>query len=107
MEVLCIWKRVFKAIGYKPNRELSILCDNKQTVSLLVSEEPQFRTNLKHIDIYHHWLRQEIQAKRLRVEWVDTKNMVADGLTKILRGQKFLDWRQHQGLVDIADLKQE
>ncbi|EED13808.1 hypothetical protein TSTA_100530 [Talaromyces stipitatus ATCC 10500] len=104
---LQVWKRVFKAIDYKPDRELSIKCDNKQTVSLLISEEPQFRTNLKHIDIYHHWLRQEVRAKRLQIDWVDTKSMVADGLTKVLRGQRFLDWRQHQGLVDISHLMQE
>ncbi|EED18992.1 conserved hypothetical protein [Talaromyces stipitatus ATCC 10500] len=83
---LQVWKRVFRSIGFKPDRELSIQCDNKQTVALLTSEEPQFRTNLKHVDIYHHWLRQEISKKRLRIEWVDTKRMAADGLTKILRG---------------------
>ncbi|EED11966.1 conserved hypothetical protein [Talaromyces stipitatus ATCC 10500] len=67
----------------------------------------QFHTNLKHVDIYHHWLQQEVSKKRLRIEWVDTKRMVADGLTKVLHGQQFLDWRKHQGLVDIADLVQE
>ncbi|EED14304.1 conserved hypothetical protein [Talaromyces stipitatus ATCC 10500] len=104
---LQVWKRVFRSIGFKPDRELSIQCDNKQTVALLTSEEPQFRTNLKHVDIYHHWLRQEISKKRLRIEWVDTKRMAADGLTKILRGQPFLDWRKHQGLVNIGHLTQE
>ena len=104
---LHVWKRIFESIRFVPDRELSILCDNKQTVLLLTSEEPQFRTNLKHIDIYHHWLRQEVQAQRLRIEWVDTKGMIADGFTKILRGQRFLDWLQHQGLVDITHLLQE
>lgn len=65
---LQVWKRVFRSIGFKLDRELTIQCDNKQTVLLLTSEEPQFRTNLKHIDIYHHWLRQEIRCGRLRVE---------------------------------------
>lgn len=104
---LQVWKRIFESIRFVPDRELSILCDNKQTVSLLTSQEPQFRTNLKHVDIYHHWLRQEVQAQRLRIEWVDTKGMIADGFTKILRGQRFLEWRQHQGLTDIATLLQE
>lgn len=104
---LQVWKRVFEAIRFIPDRPLSIMCDNKQTVSLLVSEDPQFKTSLKHVDIYHHWLRQEVQAGRLRIEWVNTKGMAADGFTKVLRGQRFLDWRQHQGLTDIADLVQE
>lgn len=100
-----VWKRVFKSIGYRPDRELSIHCDNKQTVLLLTAEE--FRTSLRHVDIYHHWLRQEVRAGRLRVEWVATKDMIADGLTKVLRGQQFLNWRQHQGLVDIRTFAHE
>ncbi|KAL3702653.1 hypothetical protein TMatcc_011232 [Talaromyces marneffei ATCC 18224] len=104
---LHVWKRVFKSIGYTPDRELCIQCDNKQTILLLTAEDPQFRTNLKHVDIYHHWLRQEIRCNRLRVEWVGTKEMIADGFTKILHGQAYLDWRQHQGLVDITTLIHE
>ncbi|EED21271.1 hypothetical protein TSTA_085020 [Talaromyces stipitatus ATCC 10500] len=104
---LYVWKRVFKAIGFKTDRELSIRCDNKQTVLLLTREDPHFRTNLRHIDIYHHWLRQEVQCGRLHIEWVPTKEMIADGLTKVLKGQQFLDWRKHQGLTDIAHLVQE
>ncbi|EED12022.1 conserved hypothetical protein [Talaromyces stipitatus ATCC 10500] len=66
--------------------------------------EPNFYTSLRHIDIYHHWLHQEIQSKQLHIQWVDTKRMVADGLTKLLKGQIFVNWRKHQGLVDIAHL---
>ncbi|EED15707.1 reverse transcriptase family protein [Talaromyces stipitatus ATCC 10500] len=104
---LYVWKRVFKAIGFKTDRELSIQCDNKQTVLLLTREDPHFRTNLQHIDIYHYWLRQEVRCGRLHIEWVPTKEMIADGLTKVLKGQQFLDWRKHQGLTDIAHLVQE
>jgi hypothetical protein len=28
----------------------------------------ELRTKLKHVDIHHHWLRQEVQAKRLLIE---------------------------------------
>jgi hypothetical protein len=31
-----------------------------------------------------HWLRQEVQAKRLLIEWIPTANMPAGGFTKIL-----------------------
>jgi hypothetical protein len=39
-----------------------ILCDNKQTVLILEQEQPNFKTQLKHInDVHNHWLRQEVQ----------------------------------------------
>jgi hypothetical protein len=104
---LYVWKRVFKAIGFKLDRELSLRCDNKQTVLLLTREDPHFQTSLRHVDIYHHWLRQEVQCKRLHIQWIPTNEMRADGLTKVLKGQQFLDWRKHQGLRDIAHLVQE
>ncbi|EED13956.1 centromeric histone H3 htr12, putative [Talaromyces stipitatus ATCC 10500] len=75
--------------------------------SLIENSQSNFHMNLKHVNIYHHWLRQEVSKKRLHIKWVDTKRMVADSLTKVLHGQQFLDWRKHQGLVDIADLVQE
>jgi reverse transcriptase-like protein len=33
------WKRLFNAIGFDPEHELSIKCDNKQTIDLLTNEE--------------------------------------------------------------------
>jgi hypothetical protein len=103
---LMVWKRLFKSIGFDPKQAMSIACDNRQTVRLLTHEEPQFHTNLRHIDIYHHWLRQEIAAGRMAIHWVSTNDMAADGLTKLLSGQKMKAFIQHLGLRNIDSLLQ-
>ena len=47
-------------------------------------ERSIFQTKLRHVDIHRLWVRQEVQAKRLQIEWLNTSEMPADGLTKPL-----------------------
>lgn len=101
---MSMWKRLFKAIRFDPKHELAIRCDNQQTIRLLIKEAPQLRTKLRHVDIHHHWLRQEVQAGRILIRWTETKNMAADGLTKLLPRQKHTEFIQLMGMEDIGNL---
>ncbi|KAJ5101017.1 hypothetical protein N7456_007069 [Penicillium angulare] len=99
-----MWKRLFTAIRFDPEHPLSIKCDNQQTVGLLTKEQPQLRTKLRHVDIHHHWLRQEVQAENITVQWTETNEMIADGLTKLLPRQKHADFVRQLGMEDIENL---
>jgi len=77
-------KRLFRFIRFDPDHPEVIHCDNKQTVDLLMRERSIFQTKLRHVDIHRLWVRQEVQAKRLQIEWLNTSEMPADGLTKPL-----------------------
>lgn len=98
------WRRLFKAIQLDPGHKLTILCDNQQTIRLVTAEYPHLTTKLKHIDIQHHWLRQEISNGNIQIEWVPTAEMPADGLTKALPRQKHEIFIHQLGLVDISKL---
>ena len=100
----CIWWiRLFRAIQFDlQDSEPTIYCDNRQTIRLLQKETLKLDTKLKHVDIHQSWLRQEVQAKRIRVEWVPTADMVADGLTKELPAQKHASFVRQLNLVDIS-----
>jgi hypothetical protein len=65
-----------------------IECDNQQTVDLLTREKSTFQTKLRHIDIHQLWIRQEVQARQLRIEWVKSAEIIADSLTKRLSTEK-------------------
>ncbi len=98
------WERIFKAIRFDPGHQLSAGCDNKQTIGLLTSKIPKFNTKLRHVDINHHWLRQQVQEGRIHINWVQTADMPADGLTKALPSQKHQVFIQQLGLVDISTI---
>ena len=63
----------------------------------------EFNTKLRHIDIHHHWLRQEVQEGRIKIDWMPTASMAADGLTKALLCQKHEAFIEQLNLVDIEE----
>ena len=96
------WNRFFKAIDFNLEFTPALWCDNQQTVSIATKPIERLQTKLKHVDIHHHWLRQEVSENRLHVEWKPTAQMPADGLTKILSRQKHLSFTQQLGLTDVS-----
>ena len=50
------------------------------------------------------WLCQEVDQDQLMVKWQSTAEMPADGLTKVLPGQKHKEFVRQLGLVNIHDL---
>jgi hypothetical protein len=95
------WQRIFRDIGLCLQHDVGAACDNQQTIRLLTSTTPRLVTKLRHVDIKHHWLRQEIQANRIKVYWVPTAKMRADGLTKTLSIQQHEKFVQQLSLVAL------
>ncbi|KID81271.1 polyprotein [Metarhizium guizhouense ARSEF 977] len=92
---------LFKALKIKLNEPLLLEIDNKQTIRLLVEESAKLTTQLRHVDIYQHWLRQEVQNERIKVRWVESKDMVADGMTKALPKVRHIEFLRQLRIEDI------
>ena len=103
------WKRLFSSIelDLEEASDEPLLCDNKQTVQVLQKDQPVFKTQLKHVDIQNHWLRQEVQQRHIRVRWIPTLRMPADGLTKALPKQRHDEFVRMLNLVNINQLIQD
>jgi hypothetical protein len=99
------WRRFFTQIKLQLN-SYKVECDNQQTIRLFTTPAIKLATKLKHIDIHHHWLRQEVQDQKLQLKWIPTSEMPADGFTKALPTQKHLQFIKQLGLVDIRHLVQ-
>ncbi|KAI0996704.1 hypothetical protein K3495_g11479 [Podosphaera aphanis] len=98
------WIRLFKNIGLDLNLDAIISLDNQQTIRLIQKEAPKLVTKLKHVDIYQLWIRQECQAGNIKVEWVPTAEMVADGFTKELSPQQHAKFIKQISMEDIKTL---
>jgi hypothetical protein len=96
------WQQLFRTLSYDPGHSVSISCDNEQKLCLLNHENPLLSTKLWHVDIHQHWLRQEVLTERLLVNWLPTREMPSDGLTKPLSRQKRMTFLGLLGLVDIT-----
>jgi hypothetical protein len=97
------WMRFFAGISLTLDCTPTIWCDNQQTVGIVTKQQDKLHTKVKHVDIHQLWIRQEVEASRINVQWVPTDRMLADGLTKILPKQKFAEFIRQLGLMDITN----
>ena len=100
------WSRLFELIEFDLGNDLTIQCDNRQTIRALISENPRFSTKLRHVDIHSHWLRQEVINKRISINWVPSAQILADGFTKALPIQRHKEFINLLGLVKAEGPKQ-
>ena len=79
---------------------IALKCDNQSAIAL--ANNPVLHSRTKHIDIQHHFIRNEVIDGRINLSYIPTENMVADGLTKPLTHVKFFSFiRQlHMEITD-------
>lgn len=80
----------------KCTQAVVIYCDNQGAMAL--AKNPQFHARTKHIDIQHHYVREQVTAGNVTLDYVPTEQQVADGLTKALSKDKFEKFRMLIGL---------
>jgi hypothetical protein len=85
-----------------PSNTITIHCDNMQTIGLVNKEISKLQTKLRHVDIHNHWLRQEVSSGKITVEYVPSSEMIADGFTKVLPGNKWTGFLHQVGLVEMT-----
>eukprot|EP00253_Pinus_taeda_P024064 PITA_24064 len=66
---------------------ISILCDNTSAIS--ISKNPFMHSKTKHIPIKYHFLREQVLEQKVKLEYVPSKEQVADIFTKPLPGETF------------------
>eukprot|EP00253_Pinus_taeda_P002778 PITA_02778 len=79
---------------------ISILCDNTSAIS--ISKNPVMHSKTKHMPIKYHFLREQVIEQKAKLEYVPSKEQVADILTKPLHRETFEYLRQKLGVVDAS-----
>eukprot|EP00253_Pinus_taeda_P022673 PITA_22673 len=79
---------------------ISIICDNTSAIS--ISKNPIMHSKTKHITIKYHFLREQVLEKKVKLEYVPSKEQVADILTKPLPRETFEYLRKKLGVVDAS-----
>ena len=85
-----IWLGRFLAeLGYEGSDidSVTIMGDNQGAIAL--ASNPEYYARTKHIDIQWHFVREQVEANTVTLQYISTAEMVADGLTKPLARVKF------------------
>ena len=76
-----------------------IKCDNTSAIN--ISKNPVQHSRTKHIEIRHHFLRDHAQKGDITLEFVSTKDQLADIFTKPLNEEQFVDIRRQLGVISL------
>ena len=96
---------LFQDICLQLNEDLTIWCDNKQTIRLVNADMMRIQTALRHINIHNCWLRQEAKKGSFEVKYLPTTEMPADGLTKALDKSKFNQFVAQIGFMSLPEIE--
>ncbi|GJR49219.1 retrovirus-related pol polyprotein from transposon TNT 1-94 [Tanacetum coccineum] len=81
--------------------DIPIMCDNKGAIDL--SKNPVQHSRTKHIEIRHHFLRDNVQKGNISIEKVSSEDNIADILTKPLKREPFNYLRLGLGMMEQID----
>ncbi|GJS97332.1 hypothetical protein Tco_0804300 [Tanacetum coccineum] len=81
--------------------DVPIMCDNKGAIDL--SKNPVQHSRTKHIEIRHHFLRDNVQKGNISIEKVSSEDNIADILTKPLKREPFNYLRLGLGMIEQID----
>ncbi|GJV41393.1 ribonuclease H-like domain-containing protein [Tanacetum coccineum] len=82
-----LWMRSqLKDYGFIFNK-IPLYCDNKSAIALCCNNVQHSRS--KHIDIRHHFIREQVENRVVELYFVETNYQLADILTKALPRERF------------------
>ena len=79
---------------------VTLYCDNTSAIN--ISKNPIMHIKTKHISIKYHYVRELVQEKEVRMEYVHTKEQIADIFTKALPKDAHEYLRGKLGVIPLS-----
>lgn len=95
-----IWiRKLLHDVGYINDNPTTIYIDNQSAIKLV--KNPEFHCRTKHIDVKFHFIREKYDNKEIDVEYICTRDQIADLFTKALPKERFENLSIKIGLLDV------
>ena len=83
-------------------KPIVMFCDNTSAIN--ISKNLVMHSKTKHIAIKYHFVRELLQDKEIRLEYVHTNEQIADIFTKPLSKDAFLYLRGKLGVTPLSEV---
>lgn len=95
-----LWWRSFRAELSGIEAPLPLYCDNRSAICL-AEKDVGYSARTKHIDLRHHFVKEQVERKSIELHHVETGLQAADILTKAVPYPKLQDARRLLGVKGI------
>ena len=92
-------KQSLKEVQVEYNQPIPIYCDNTSAIS--ISKNLVLHSKTNHIPIKYHFLQEQVNEQQVKLEYVNTKEQVANIFTKPLPKDAFDYLRQKLGVISL------
>ncbi|KAK2578751.1 hypothetical protein KPH14_012277 [Odynerus spinipes] len=79
-------RNFLKELGFLEFMDIAVFNDNLGAKRL--ADNASFSTRSKHIDLRHHFVREVLNNRQMKIEYIPTEDMPAGMMTKGLPGPK-------------------
>ena len=98
-EAIWLWMLSSKIYGIKPN-PITLFCDNQST--LKAAKNLVHHEQLKHVELWLHFIRENVTAGVVETLYIQTRDQIANILTKPLGKQRFTKLMDEMGIKEIS-----
>ena len=84
------------------NDPLNLHVDNKSVIDL--AKHPIAHGKSKHINIKYHFIRDQMNKKKINVQYYNTKDQIVYILTKPLKVERFVKPKKMLGMQSLDNL---
>ncbi|RVW21062.1 Retrovirus-related Pol polyprotein from transposon RE1 [Vitis vinifera] len=92
-------QRILKELGIISNSTMTVLCDNKATIS--IAKNPVQHDRTKHVEIDRHFIKEKLEGGTIRLMYIPSSRQTTDILTKALPKATYENMKSKLGMLDI------
>jgi len=89
-------------LGFQ-QKQVTVMVDNQGAIDF--AKNAQFSQRTKHIDIKYHFIRDHIENGTIKLEYIPTRENIADIFTKPLDKSRFLNLREKMGMRSLEEIR--
>ena len=107
-----IWiKNLLKELGADINGQTVVYEDNQSAIA--IAKNDGYQSRAKHINIRHHFVREQVKMGNIHLKYIETKEQLADYLTKplptmqfqfLLKNSNIGDYKSRGSVITYPDL---
>ena len=98
-----VWiKHLLKGIKEEITKPVILYCDNKSAIN--ISKNPVMHAKTKHIAIKYHYVRELVEDKQVKMEYINSKEQIVDIFTKLLPKDSFEYLRGKLGVKPLSQV---